>query len=52
MNGTQLAVVLGGAAAIAWVNWYFLLAPRATGGAVPEPPQRGPAGATSEEDVG
>lgn len=26
MNGTEWMVVLGGAAAIVWVNWYFFLA--------------------------
>ena len=26
MSGTEWIVVLGGAAAIAWVNWYFFLA--------------------------
>ena len=30
MTGTEWLVVVGGAAAIAWVNWYFFLAPRAT----------------------
>jgi plastocyanin domain-containing protein len=28
MDTTDLLVILGGAAAIAWVNWYFLLANR------------------------
>lgn len=38
MTGTDSIVVLGGIAAIAWVNWYFFLAQRrivsATGGPV------------------
>ena len=34
MNGTEWLVVLGGAAAIAWVNWYFFLAQRSSGAAV------------------
>jgi plastocyanin domain-containing protein len=29
MNGTEWMVVIGGAAAIGWVNWYFFLAQRA-----------------------
>ena len=28
MSGTEWLVVVGGAAAIAWVNWYFFLAQR------------------------
>jgi plastocyanin domain-containing protein len=28
MSGTDLAVIVGGFAAIAWVNWYFFLAGR------------------------
>ena len=35
MNGTEWLVMLGGAAAIAWVNWYFFLAQRSAGAAVP-----------------
>ena len=34
MNGTEWLVVIGGAAAIAWVNWYFFLAQRAAVAAV------------------
>lgn len=30
MNSSEWLVVLGGVAAIAWVNWYFLLAQRST----------------------
>ncbi len=30
MTGAEWAVLVGGAAAIAWVNWYFFLAGRAT----------------------
>ena len=26
MSGSELAVLVGGIAAIAWVNWYFFLA--------------------------
>lgn len=26
MTGIEVIVVIGGAAAIAWVNWYFFLA--------------------------
>jgi plastocyanin domain-containing protein len=47
MTGTDWLVVTGGAAAIAWINWYFFLAERSAvvatapeagmaGGAVPE----------------
>jgi hypothetical protein len=28
MSGIDVIVVIGGAAAIAWVNWYFFLAAR------------------------
>ncbi len=28
MSGTDWLVILAGAAAVAWVNWYFFLAPR------------------------
>ena len=28
MSGAELAVILAGVAAIAWVNWYFFLAGR------------------------
>ncbi|CAN5809084.1 hypothetical protein BH23GEM8_BH23GEM8_21020 [soil metagenome] len=34
METTDLLIVLGGAAAIAWVNWYFLLANRPAARAV------------------
>jgi plastocyanin domain-containing protein len=30
MTGTEWLVVAGGAAAIAWINWYFFLAQRST----------------------
>ena len=30
MTGTEWLVVAGGAAAIAWINWYFFLAERST----------------------
>jgi plastocyanin domain-containing protein len=30
MSGTEWLVVAGGAAAIAWINWYFFLAERST----------------------
>ena len=30
MSGTEWLVVLGGFAAVAWVNWYFFLAQRST----------------------
>ncbi len=40
MSGTEWAVLLGGAAAIAWVNWYFFLAARA---GAPERERRGEA---------
>lgn len=30
MSGIEVAVVIGGVAAIAWVNWYFFLAARRT----------------------
>ena len=28
MSGADVAVIVGGLAAIAWVNWYFFLAGR------------------------
>lgn len=28
MSGADWFVILAGAAAVAWVNWYFFLAPR------------------------
>jgi plastocyanin domain-containing protein len=28
MSGVEIMVILGGVAAIAWVNWYFLVAGR------------------------
>lgn len=31
MSGTEWLAVVGGIAAIAWVNWYFLFAERGTG---------------------
>jgi hypothetical protein len=31
MTGAEWAVLVGGAAAIAWVNWYFFLAGQTTG---------------------
>lgn len=31
MSGTEWLVVIGGVAAIAWVNWYFFLAGSAAG---------------------
>ena len=34
MTGTEWLVVAGGAAAIAWINWYFFLAERRTAQAV------------------
>ena len=33
MNATEVAVVLAGMAAIAWVNWYFFLAERGSASA-------------------
>jgi plastocyanin domain-containing protein len=33
VSGTEWAVVLAGAAAIAWVNWYFFFAQRSVGSA-------------------
>jgi plastocyanin domain-containing protein len=36
VNGADLLVILGGVAAIAWVNWYFLIAGRATSEAAVE----------------
>ena len=30
MSGVDWIVILAGAAAVAWVNWYFFLAPRRT----------------------
>ena len=46
MTGTEWAVLVGGAAAIAWVNWYFFLAERS-------PPARGdgPPAANKERNV-
>ena len=49
MSGTEWVVAICGAAAIAWVNWYFFLARRATTtpAAAParrETPQDAPAG--------
>jgi hypothetical protein len=42
MTGAEWAVLLGGAAAIVWVNWYFFLAGRGpaaggAGGGAPRP---------------
>lgn len=34
MSGIEWLVLLGGLAAIAWVNWYFFLAESSAGGAV------------------
>lgn len=34
MNASEWAVLVGGIAAVAWVNWYFFRAPRAASGAV------------------
>jgi plastocyanin domain-containing protein len=36
VNGGDLLVILGGVAAIVWVNWYFLVAGRATSEAAVE----------------
>lgn len=35
MTGTDWLVVIGGSAAIAWVNWYFFLAQRVSASALP-----------------
>lgn len=35
MTGTEWLVVIGGAAAIVWVNWYFFLAQRVGASAIP-----------------
>ncbi|HEX6940254.1 MAG TPA: hypothetical protein VF158_12645 [Longimicrobiales bacterium] len=32
MTPAEWAVVVGGIAAIAWINWYFFLAERGSGG--------------------
>jgi hypothetical protein len=32
MSGVEWLVILGGIAAIAWINWYFLLSGRGEGG--------------------
>ncbi len=42
MTGTEWLVVIGGAAAIAWVNWYFFLAGRSR-------PADGPRAARAED---
>jgi len=38
ISGTDWLVILGGLAAIAWVNWYFFVAARGTNGAPVAPP--------------
>ena len=43
MSGTEWVVVLGGAVAIVWVNWYFFLA------ASTKTPARSRAGDAKEE---
>ena len=43
MTGTEWAVVVGGIAAIAWVNWYFFLAGRAGTAPGAAPPEETPA---------
>ena len=42
MSATDWLVVAGGAAAIAWINWYFFLAERATAVAAAAPAGAGP----------
>jgi plastocyanin domain-containing protein len=52
MTGTEWLVVLGGAAAIAWVNWYFFLAQRSTATAVRAPwPTAAPGGWAETPEV-
>ena len=47
MTATEWLVTIGGAAAIAWVNWYFFLAQRVKA----TPPDGAPAsGASPSED--
>jgi plastocyanin domain-containing protein len=48
MTGTEWLVVIGGAAAIAWVNWYFFLAQRATATAASAPGPTTAPGASSQ----
>jgi hypothetical protein len=36
MTATDWIVVVGGIAAIAWVNWYFFLAERGTAATMPD----------------
>ena len=52
MTGTEWLVVAGGAAAIAWINWYFFLAERGTAVAVAAgPASAGAAGAVPEVTI-
>lgn len=48
MTGTEWLVVLGGAAAVAWVNWYFFLAQRAMVTAASAPAQTSSTGGSTE----
>ena len=47
MTGTEWLVAIGGAAAIAWVNWYFFVAQRAGASATLAGPASGDAPASS-----
>jgi plastocyanin domain-containing protein len=49
MTGTEWLVVAGGAAAIAWINWYFFLAQPATATAAPAAGAAGQGGSAVAE---
>ena len=49
MTGTEWLVVAGGAAAIAWINWYFFLAQPATATAAPAAGEAGQGGSAVPE---
>lgn len=51
MTGTEWLVVAGGAAAIAWINWYFFLAQPATATAAPAAGAAGQGGAVPEVTI-
>ncbi len=51
MSGTEWAVLLGGIAAIAWVNWYFFLAGRGSAAAVAAAAPSSAAGGVQEAEI-
>ncbi|MBA2686289.1 MAG: cupredoxin domain-containing protein [Gemmatimonadaceae bacterium] len=52
MTGTDWIVILGGIAAIAWVNWYFFLAQRTMVSATVGPVSRSVGGSGTGESAG